>query len=480
MAKNIVVNSSSQEIRVAVTGDGTLKELHIQKNIDDAVRGNIYKGKVIRILPAMQSAFIDIGLPKAGFIHIQEIKFRKPDQNIESVLKKGDTIIVQIIRGIIGDKGPLLTTKLSISSANLVFLPRLTSVKLSQKIHGEEERERLTNLVNEADSETKEDEGNFIIRTCATYATDLTNEVRLLRKLWPMVQQRIANAEEKELVFEEFPLFIRVIRDFIDEDVSKILIDNKENYEKLERYFNNYIPHLTSKLEYYDNSSPIFSNFAIEEEIERALESKVHLKSGATVVFDQAEAMTTIDINSSGCTGIKDPEQTALRINLEAIPVIARQIKLRNLAGILIIDFIDVRTASSKDALMRKLMSAFEEDKYVLKLGELSALCLVEITRKRTGKSLEQILCESCPTCNGRGKVRSINTVSIQIMRDIIPLLDNVGDNELFILAHQQVAASLEQFLEKDDDIHKIINNDQLKIKIEPDFTQEQYDLIIV
>jgi ribonuclease G len=452
--------------------------------------GNIYKGKVCRVLPGMQAAFVDIGLERAAFLHASDIAPEgngdkgavdaATNESISQLLHEGKTLSVQVIKDPLGTKGARLTTHITIPSRYLVFMPGEKNVGVSQKIEDEAERQRLKNAVLALCGE--EASAGFIIRTAAEGVDEaaLVQEVEFLRKLWRSIQERAVNVEPGNVIHEDLPLTLRVLRDLLDSDVEKLRIDSRETYQRVSRFVERFIPELQAQIEYYPGERPIFDLYGVEDEIHKALERKVQLKSGGHMVIDQTEAMTTIDVNTGAYVGHRNLEETIFKTNLEAAQAIVRQLRLRNLGGIIIIDFIDMTEEEHKRKVLRVLEKSLEKDHAKSYISEVTSLGLVQMTRKRTRESLDHVLCEACPTCAGRGSIKSAETVCYELFREIIREARQFDAGQLLVLASQEVVdrlldeqstslAELETFIGK-----------PIKLQVESLYTQEQYDVVLM
>jgi ribonuclease G len=490
MSEEILVNVTPQETRVAVVENGVLQEVFIERSNRRGLVGNIYKGKVCRVLPGMQAAFVDIGLERAAFLHASDIA---TDQNgerngaesaasesISQLLHEGKTLIVQVIKDPLGTKGARLTTHVTIPSRYLVFMPGEKNLGVSQKIEDEAERQRLKDILLALPGE--QEPAGYIIRTAAEGAGEeaVAKEVEFLRKLWRSIQERAVNVEPGNVIHEDLPLTLRVLRDLLDSDVEKMRIDSRETYQRVSRFVERFIPELGAQIEYYPGERPIFDLYGVEDEIDKALDRKVQLKSGGHMIIDQTEAMTTIDVNTGAYVGHRNLEETIFKTNLEAAQAIVRQLRLRNLGGIIIIDFIDMTEEEHKRKVLRVLEKSLEKDHAKSYISEVSSLGLVQMTRKRTRESLGHILCEACPTCAGRGSIKSAETVCYELFREIIREARQFDAGELLVLASQEVVdrlldeqstslAELETFIGK-----------PIKLQVESLYTQEQYDVVLM
>ena len=483
MSEEILINVTPPETRVAVIENGVVQEIIIERTAKRGLVGNIYKGKVCRVLPGMQAAFVDAGLDRAAFLHASDIHAEGGDKTaqITDLVREGGEVIVQVVKDPLGTKGARLTTNISIPSRYMVFMPNVGNVGVSQKIEDEGERARLREILTRfaADSGTG---AGFIARTAAEGVSeeDLHNDMRFLVRLWNSIQERAAAATGKQLIHEDLPLALRALRDLINPEVEKVRIDSRSTWEKAQEFAAKYIPDQRSSIEYYPGERPIFDLYGVEDEIQKALERKVELKSGGHLVIDQTEAMTTIDVNTGAFVGHRNLEETIFKTNLEAAQAICRQLRLRNLGGIIIIDFIDMTDEEHKRQVMRALERCLARDHAKTHISEVSTLGLVEMTRKRTRESLEHVLCQSCPTCGGRGTLKTAETVCFDIFRDILREWRQFDVEQLLVLASQEVVdrlldeesqnlAELEQFIGR-----------PIKLQVESLYNQEQYDVVLI
>jgi len=431
----------------------------------------------------MQAAFVDAGLERAAFLHASDIQAGDDERSaqITDLVREGGEVIVQVVKDPLGTKGARLTTNISIPSRYMVFMPNVSNVGVSQKIEDEAERSRLREILTSY-AESNNLESGFIARTAADGISEeaLQNDMRFLTRLWSSIQERTATAPAKELIHEDLPLALRALRDLINPEVEKIRIDSRSTWEKAQKFAHKYIPDQRSSIEYYPGERPIFDLYGVEDEIQKALERKVELKSGGHLVIDQTEAMTTIDVNTGAFVGHRTLEETIFKTNLEAAQAICRQLRLRNLGGIIIIDFIDMTDEEHKRQVMRALERCLSRDHAKTHISEVSTLGLVEMTRKRTRESLEHVLCEACPTCQGRGTLKTAETTCFDIYRDILREWRQFDVEQLLVLASQDVVdrlideesqnlAELEQFIGR-----------PIKFQAEALYNQEQYDVVLI
>ena len=482
MTEDILINCTPQETRVAVMQAGVPQELHIERAASRGLVGNIYVGKVARVLPGMQSAFIEIGLERAAFLHVADIWEERqgapgaPGKPIEKILSEGQSLLVQVIKDPIGTKGARLSTQISIAGRLVVYLPQDPHIGISQRIEDETERQLLRDklqlLLPEGES------GGFIIRTVAENATEaeLRGDIEYLRKLWHGIRGRAFTSPAPTLLHQDLSLAQRVLRDIAGEGTGRIVVDSRENFQKLQAFATEYTPKVLEKLEHYTGERPLFDLHNVEDELERALARRVELKSGGYLILDQTEALTTVDVNTGGYVGTRNFDDTIFKTNLEAAQVIARQLRLRNLGGIIIIDFIDMESADHRAAVLAELSKALARDRTRITVNGFSGLGLVEMTRKRTRESLEQVLCEPCAACGGRGVVKTAQTVCYEVLRES----RQFNAREFRILASQSV---IDLFLEEESQSLAMLGDfigKPVSMQVETSYGQEQFDIILI
>ena len=483
MNEQILINMTPQETRVAIMEHGAVQELHIERVSGRGLVGNIYLGRVARVLPGMQSAFIDIGLARAAFLHVADIwsSHRNEEQKpIEKMLQERQTLLVQVIKDPIGSKGARLSTQVSIAGRLLVFLPGDTHIGISQRIEDEAEREQLREKVQSL--VPKDEAGGFIVRTVAETATDaeLTADIEYLIKLWHGITAAAATAAAQALLYQDLNLATRVLRDLVTETTERIIIDSRETYQKLRDFAELYTRRALPILEHYSGDPPLFDLFGAEDEIKRALERRVELKSGGYVIFDQTEALTTVDVNTGAFVNGRSFDDTIFKTNLEAAQAIARQLRLRNLGGIVIADFIDMDTEEHRSAVLAEFNKALARDRTRITVNGFTQLGLVEMTRKRTRESLAHVLCEACPTCSGRGEIKSAQTVCYEVLREILRSARQFEAKEFRILASQSV---IDRFLDEESQSLTMLEDfikKPISLQVETVYTQEQYDVVLV
>ncbi len=482
MSEDILINVTPQETRVAVMQQGVVQELHIERASSRGLVGNIYQGRVARVLPGMQSAFVEIGLERAAFLHVADIWQQKPqaDRPIEKILHEGQTILVQVIKDPIGTKGARLSTQVSIAGRFLVYLPQEAHIGISQRIEDEQERELLREKLQHL--LPPDTTGGFIVRTSAETATDaeLAADIEYLRRLWQGIAEKARTAAPQSVLYQELDLPLRVLRDFVHEDTSRILVDSRETFARMQTFAAAYVANALPRIEHYQGERPLFDLFQVEGEIERALSRKVELKSGGYLIIDQTEALTTIDVNTGAFVGGRNFDDTIFKTNLEAAHAIARQLRLRNLGGIIIVDFIDMDNAEHKAAVLDEFKKALSRDRTRMTVNGFTALGLVEMTRKRTRESLAHVLCEPCPICQGRGELKTPQTVCYEILRELLREARQYNAREFRILASQPV---IDLFLdEESQSLAQLADfiGKPISLQVETQYTQEQYDIVLM
>ncbi|MDR0769704.1 MAG: ribonuclease G [Burkholderiales bacterium] len=485
MSREILVNITPQETRVAVLEQGIVGELHVERTHTHGFVGNIYLGKVVRVLPGMQSAFIDIGLERAAFLHVADIyenrvKYEEDTRPIERLLHEGQSLMVQVIKDPIGAKGARLSTQVSLAGRLLVYLPQDAHIGISQRIEDESEREILRERLRALLPE--EPPGGFIIRTMAETATEneLKNDIEYLTRLWGDVSQRTRELPTPSLLYQDLLLPQRMLRDIASEDTSTIYVDDESALAAMQAFSQKYTTGMTEKLMLYIGERALFDRYGVEEELNKALSRRVDLKSGGYLIFDQTEALTSIDVNTGAFVDGRNFEDTVFKTNLEAAHTIARQLRLRNLGGIIIIDFIDMERAEHQEAVLEEFNRALEKDRTRLSVNGFTRLGLIEMTRKRTRESLAQMLCEPCPTCLGRGQLKTAQTMCHEILREIQREARQYSAREFRILASQAV---IDCFLDEESQslvwLADLIGK-TISLQVETLYTQEQYDVVIV
>jgi len=490
VSEDILINITPQETRVAIMMQGAVQELHIERSASRGLVGNIYVGRVARVLPGMQSAFIDVGLERAAFLHIADIWEQRQNSHggqngsnatpIEKVLHEGQSVVVQVVKDPIGTKGARLSTQLSIAGRLLVYLPQESHIGVSQRIENEAEREALRERVHNL--LPQDEKGGFIIRTLAETATEdeLASDIEYLKKLWRDIQERSTTMPPTTLLYQDLNLAQRVLRDFVSDAVQRIAVDSRENFQKLSAFAGTYMSKVLPKLEHYTGERPLFDLHGVEDEIEKALGRRVNLKSGGYLIVDQTEALTTFDVNTGGFVGGRNFDDTIFKTNLEATHAIARQLRLRNLGGIIIVDFIDMENAEHKAAVLSEFTKALAHDRTRMTVNGFTALGLVEMTRKRTRESLAHVLCETCPVCNGRGEYKTARTVCYEILRELLREARQFNAREFRVLAAQSV---IDLFLEEESQSLAMLEDfiaKTISLQVESSYTQEQFDIVLL
>jgi ribonuclease G len=492
VSEEILINVTPRETRVGIVENGMLQEVHVERASKRGYVGNVYKGRVQRVMPGMQAVFVDIGLERAAFLHASDIiRPSLPEgaeiqgngnghvPSISELVHEGQEIVVQVVKDPISTKGARLSSHLSIPSRYLVLLPHAKTLGISTRIEDEAERQRLKEVLT---SLIGDNPLGYIVRTNAEEqsAESLAFDVTYLSKVWRVVQENMAKAKVGERVYEELSLPLRALRDLLNDDIEKVRVDSHETYEKVTKFVHKFMPHLDDRIEHYSGERPIFDLYGVEDEIQRALRKEVPLKSGGYLIVDQTEAMTTIDVNTGGYLGTRNLEETVYRTNLEAAQAAARQLRLRNLGGIIIIDFIDMTDEEHKRQVIRMLEKGLARDHAKTTVYPMSPLGLVEMTRKRTIESLERQLCEPCPACVGRGTIKTAETVTYEIFREITRAVRQFNAQKLLVMASPKVVnrileeestavAELEEFISK-----------SIRFQAEEHYSQEQFDVVLL
>jgi ribonuclease G len=504
--KQIIINASAKEARVALLEDGKLAEIHIERAHEQGTAGNIYKGKVLRVLPGMQAAFVDLGLEKAGFIHASDLFsgslptallngegeiIEGEETPIESLdpppppsrwlplqekLKKGQEIVVQVAKESIGTKGPRLTSHISLPGRHLVYAPTTHHIGVSRRIGDEKERKRLREIVQSL----RPPESGFIVRTACEGLSkkEIEEDAKFLLKLWGEIMKKSSGVSVPALLHYDMDVVLRSIRDLFTSDVRQVMIDNPKDYQQVKEFVSTFTPRLATRVKLYNQPEPIFDHFGIEAQISKALERRVWLKSGGHIVIDTTEALTAIDVNTGRYVGKNDQEETMLKTNLEAAKEIVNQLRLRNIGGLIIIDFIDMAKAANRNKVSETLREALKKDKARPHFRKITELGLLQMTRKRTRESLTQLLCHPCPHCEGRGLTRSVLTIANQVVRDMQrEAFRYPQSTRITVKAHPEVVAFL--YSEEGQDLDQL--EKQLKkhiiIKASKGLPQEEYEV---
>jgi ribonuclease G len=466
---------------------GVVQELHMERASARGLVGNICLGRVVRVLPGMQSAFVEIGLERAAFLHIADIWEHRQNGHgggdtrpIEKILHEGQSLLVQVIKDPIGTKGARLSTQVSLAGRLLVYLPQDSHIGISQRIEDEAERESLREKLQLLLPEGLT--GGFIIRTMAETATEreMQNDIEYLTKLWRDLNEGAREVPAPALLYQDLSLAQRVLRDMATEETERVVVDSRETFVKMQEFAREYTPALVERIHHHGGERPLFDLNSVEDEIEKALARRVGLKSGGYLIVDQTEAMTTIDVNTGGFVGGRSFDDTIFKTNLEAAQVIARQLRLRNLGGIIILDFIDMENADHRNAVLAELNRALERDRTRLTVNGFTQLGLVEMTRKRTRESLAHVLCEQCPTCHGRGELKTAQTICYEILREILREARQFNAREFRILAAQPV---IDLFLDEESQSLAQLGDfigKPISLQVESIYTQEQYDIVLI
>lgn len=492
--EEILINITPQETRVAIVENGVLQELHIERADAKGIVGNIYKGKVVRVLPGMQAAFVEIGLDRTAFLHARDAgpmlitgadldksTEQTQERTINELVSEGQEILVQVVKDPLGSKGARLTTEISIPSRYLVYLPHSKIVGISQRISDDSTREGLRTIITDLKQEDN-CPGGYIARTSAEtiQADELQKDMTILCRLWDKAAEKEHTVTAPAMVYEDLPLAMRAIRDFVRSSVAKVLVDSTETYDKLRSLANELIPDSVHIIEHYPGERPILDLYSVEDEIERALQRSVPLKSGGHLVIDQTEAMTTIDVNTGGFVGRKNLEETVFKTNLEAARAVARQLRLRNLGGIIIIDFIDMKIKSHQNQVLGALERGLAKDSTKNNMTEISSLGLVEITRKRTRESLGHQLMEDCPICDGRGVLKTAQTICNEIFRELLREARQFDEASMYmVVASQDV---IDRLLDEESvhlaGLQEFIGA-PIQLQVESTYYQENYDIVL-
>ncbi len=500
MDEDLLINVSGFETRVALLQNHVLTEVHLQRSGPYSLTGNIYKGRVERILPGMQAAFVNIGVGRPGFLHARDIDsprvtVAEPEPevpDIRDLVTEGQSILVQIAKDPIASKGARLTTQLALASRFLVHMPFSNHLGISQRIDDESERERLRVSTDMARAAAGAAAAGVIVRTAAEGATDeqLSTDFAVLMRIWQKVSERAAAASAPALVYQELPVHTRVVRDLVSPAIRSVLIDEADTYERVRNFAAEFVPEFVDRILRYDDAVPLFDRYGVEDDLERALGSRVPLRCGGHLVIEQTEAMTTVDVNTGGFVGARSLEDTVYRTNLEAAAAIPRQLRLRNLGGIIVIDFIDMTEEEHQRQVLRALEKACESDPGRIRISPISALGLVEMSRKRTRESLARQLCRPCDACQGRGVVKTAESVCFEIFRAIARDVRAAakqarasgpdGRGEYLVRACQDVVDRLLD--EERASVACLVDQigGDIRFQVEPSYTAEQFDVVLV
>jgi ribonuclease G len=488
MSEELLINVTPQETRVAYVENGVLQEVHIERERKRGLVGNIYKGKVVRVLPGMQAAFLEVGLDRTAFLHVSDIAQPngkngdggEPSDIIMELLREGQELLVQVVKDPMGTKGARLTTQISFPSRYLVYMPGISHIGISQRIEDETERQRLKDTISGFADEFEQ--GGYIARTVAEGISEdaIYKDMQFLQKVWMNILERNSESKAETLIHEDLSLVMRTMRDLSGIDIEKVRIDSRSTFERVKKFAGKFIPELENRIEHYPGERPVFDLYSVEDEIQKALERKVPLKSGGYLIIDQTEAMTTIDVNTGAFVGHRNLEETIFKTNLESAQAIVRQLRLRNLGGIIIIDFIDMSDAEHKRQVLRALEKSLDKDHAKTNMCDVSSLGLVEMTRKRTRESLEHILCEPCPCCKGRASLRTPETVCYEIFREIIREARQFEAQEFLVLAaHPVIDLMLDEESTSIAELEDFIGK-PIRFQVETEYNQEHFDVVLM
>jgi len=503
MKQEIFINCAPQEGRIAIVEDGALAEFMIERSQERGIVGNIYKGKVARVLPGMQAAFVDMGLEKAGFLHVsdfsvgpemvpsllssseEEILFEEPRPvshhrlPIERQLSPGQEILVQVAKDPLGTKGARITSHITLPGRYLVFMPTTHHIGISRRIEDDKERKRLKEIALSLVS----DKRGFILRTACEGRSkrEIQGDLRFLAKLWQRIQQKADPAAAPALIHQDLDLIARTIRDFFTVDTHKVFIDSVKEYRRAVDFVGQFMPRLKPRIALYTDPEPILDHFGIEEKVAKALERKVWLRSGGYITLERTEALTAVDVNTGRFVGKRDQEETILKTNLEATREVVHQLRLRNIGGLIIIDFIDMEKEANRKKVYEAFREAIKRDKARTKILKISPLGLVEMTRQRTRESLENMLLSSCPYCEGRGRIKSHMTIAYEILRAIKRQKTHLQDGKrIMVRLHPAIANFLyDEESQSLDNLEREINQ-QIVIKASPELHHEKYEISIM
>ncbi|GAM10481.1 ribonuclease G [Geobacter sp. OR-1] len=506
MANELVINTAPHETRIALIENGTIAELYIERSKVKGIVGNIYKGKVVRVLPGMQAAFVDIGLEKAAFLYVADVfdamdeyesfmegngnkkdDVQEPTESdepvihpmhpIEDLLQEGQELLVQVSKEPIGTKGARITAHISLPGRHLVYIPTVDHVGISRRIEEEEERERLKSIVERI----KPPGSGFIVRTVSEGKSedDLLADMKYLLKLWDEIAKKKEKVHAPALIHSDLDVTQKVVRDILTESVDRIVVDSKPEHDKIVQFITTFMPKMKYSIELYDEEEPIFDNFGLEVEISRGLGRKVWLKSGGYIIIEQTEALTAIDVNTGRFVGKHNLEDTILKTNLEAVKEIAYQLRLRNIGGIIIIDFIDMEKEVNREKVFTALEEAMKADKSKTNILKISELGLVEMTRKRVRESMGRMMCEPCPYCEGRGYVKSKTTICHEIFRELRREMLDIRGTKAMLTVHPQVADLLYDEERKGLEELERKFKKRITVRAKPGFHQEQFEILI-
>jgi ribonuclease G len=497
MNKEIIVNIEEHERRICFLENGLLEEFYLERTGSQRLTGNIYRGKVIKVMPGIEAAFVNIGHRKNGFLHISDIiedkavyeevageeleEVKRPKakkkKNIEDYLEVDDDIIVQIVKDSIGSKGPRLSTNISLPGKYVVLLPRSERRGISRRISDKKARDSAMKIARELKLPKKM---GVIMRTFAHNKSyeECAEDLKLLKYLWRRVHKKYRDAKKPGLIHPEKDLLKRIVRDALTDDVDRVVIDSKREYEDIRKYLSTYLPKSQTRVQLYEGEAPIFQTYNLEKEIEKAYRKKIWLKCGGYIVIEQTEALVAIDVNTGRHMGKNDVEKTILTTNIEAAWEISRQLRLRNMGGIIIIDFIDMQPRQNQKKLMEELLKALERDKARTHVLPVSEIGLVQMTRERDKESIGEMVTGECPYCHGMGSIKDVESISIDIQRELRKLANNGGDQDVKVCAHPEV---IEQLKNKHGNaVKKIVSKASFNVEFLPvaDYHLEEWNCL--
>ena len=494
MANELIINVTPQEARVALLEDKVLAEIYIERTKDRGIVGNIYKGKIVKVLPGMQAAFVDIGLEKAAFLYVSDVYGRvedyeemgfqgeeiptpvNPSLPIEELISEGQEILVQVSKEPLGTKGTRITSHISLPGRYLVFMPAVDHIGISRRIKDEKERKRLREVVQAM----RPPSCGFIVRTASEGVApdEIRNDMEFLLRLWAHIQKKRESSSAPSLIHSDLTMVLRVIRDILSTQVNRMIIDSKEEYDNIISFINSYMPKEKYEITLYEKREPIFDAYGIEMEIDKILGRKVWLKSGGYIVIDMSEALVAIDVNTGRYVGKRNLDDTVLKTNLEAAKEIAYQLRLRNIGGIIIIDFIDMEREGDREKVYQALEEAIKKDRQKTNIFKISELGLVEMTRKRTRENVTRILGETCPYCEGAGLINSKTTVCYDIFRQIERSASELGGHTIVVEVNPEIAGLLyEEERGGVDELERKLRK-KIVIKGKTGFHQEQFNVV--
>lgn len=507
MGAELVINAASHETRIALIENGTIAELYIERSREKGIVGNIYKGRVVRVLPGMQAAFVDIGLEKAAFLYVADVfdaieeyesllddgSKKEEDRNeeqdtsehpefrplhpIEDLLQEGQELLVQISKEPLGTKGARITSHISLPGRHLVYMPTVDHIGISRRIEDETERERLREIIERL----KQPGSGYIVRTVSEGKSeeDFEADMQYLTTLWNEIANRKDKAAVPSLVHSDLDVVQKVVRDIVTEQVDKIIVDSQPDYDRIVQFISTFASKMKYSIELYDEEEPIFDHYGLEVEISRALGRKVWLKSGGYIIIEQTEALSAVDVNTGRFVGKHNLEDTILKTNLEAVKEIAYQLRLRNIGGIIIIDFIDMEKEVNREKVYGALEEALKSDKSKTNILKISELGLVEMTRKRVRENISRMMCEPCSYCEGRGYIKSKITICHEIFRELRREMLDIRGAKATVTVNPQVADLLYDEERRGlEELEKRFKK-RITVRAKPGFHQEQFEILI-